>query len=846
MQGTILLLCTFVVGILSQCSIVVPPNPLTAVGLATPYYVSGCDQTNFNEASFVQGVILDTTLGAISVYNPIMINAGTTPAIKPTVPTLPANNVVGLWFGSNSGTITLVANTTGGGNSLKSGVCVNGNITPFGQFAYCNAVAWFAAANNAIESGLITVPNIGVAVDNLPCPTTRDYFLVDQDQSDNVDATYIVSSTGKIAQYSAANLATLSKQGAVTIMINPSDNRLLNFAVSPALGCKPWTVPDLVDPGSFVPALPLNELQAAAFQSTPLAIIPEFDPMVLESGLPNLQKVNLYRAGVNQPQAASFANANTFTYCTNIRAIQLPRLVNNMALLLTKPSLLPSVANNLFTFLAARFQVSFSNNGGLNCTGILNAPNPVTTVTNSSGVVISATITLPTPPNPNCAIIVPNNPLTAAGLSTPYQLTALNPADGPCHQANPLQASFVQGAIINTATGAISIYNPLVIDEGTKPAVAPVVPTLPANSVVGLWFGSNAGTLTLKGASANTLTNANCVNGDAQAGIFGQFAYCNAVAFFAAANTAINSGKLVVPPLGTALDLKPCPTTRDFAIVDMDPNDNVVTSYLVTENGLLAQNTAANRAKFAGTTLEINGSDETLLSVLIDSVIGCTPWKAPDLADPGSMLPALPLNELQASRLQLAPQAKVPKNDPMVVDGNGNPNLNKLNEYRVGVNQNAVANVNTANTTLFCQRMGSIAPTRFLSLSEFLITGASPSPTTATNLFTFIAQRFMTAFGPGGLNCTGLLGVEVMIEPTYDNDGVLINAEVDTGGILPVPPNDDPDSQPYASGASQTSNAYTVPTSYYYSYPAPAPTSSSWVNVPSVAIFVGIVALFVL
>ncbi|MFY9652622.1 hypothetical protein, partial [Trebonia sp.] len=103
-------------------------------------------------------------------------------------------------------------------------------------------------------------------------------------------------------------------------------------------------------------------------------------------------------------------------------------------------------------------------------------------------------------PNANCTLIVPTNPLSAQGLATPYQLTATDPAAGPCNEDNSAQTAFVQGAIINPATGTISIYDPLVVDAGTQPAVTPTVPTLPAGGVVALWFGYNGNTLTLAGA----------------------------------------------------------------------------------------------------------------------------------------------------------------------------------------------------------------------------------------------------------------------------------------------------------------------------------------------------------
>src|SRR5439155_3645527 len=107
---------------------------------------------------------------------------------------------------------------------------------------------------------------------------------------------------------------------------------------------------------------------------------------------------------------------------------------------------------------------------------------------------------------------VPFNPLTAKGLATPYQLIATHPANGPCHEANNAQAAFVQAAVIDPATGNISIYNPLVIDQGTLPAAQPVVPKLPQGGIVGIWFGFNGTNLTLRDSSGS-LKAGECVNG---------------------------------------------------------------------------------------------------------------------------------------------------------------------------------------------------------------------------------------------------------------------------------------------------------------------------------------------
>src|SRR5260370_38983708 len=113
--------------------------------------------------------------------------------------------------------------------------------------------------------------------------------------------------------------------------------------------------------------------------------------------------------------------------------------------------------------------------------------------------------------NGDCTLLVPPKPLSAQGLATPYQLVATNPENGPCNESNKAQAAFVQGAVINPATGQVSIYNPLVIDQGTQPAAAPVVPQLPANGVVAIWCGFNWNNLTLQ-VTNGSLNHARGVN----------------------------------------------------------------------------------------------------------------------------------------------------------------------------------------------------------------------------------------------------------------------------------------------------------------------------------------------
>jgi len=55
------------------------------------------------------------------------------------------------------------------------------------------------------------------------------------------------------------------------------------------------------------------------------------------------------------------------------------------------------------------------------------------------------------------------------------------------------QGSFVEATILDTATGAVQVYNPLIINQDNAiPGVdfiTPVVPNITATSVVGIWFG---------------------------------------------------------------------------------------------------------------------------------------------------------------------------------------------------------------------------------------------------------------------------------------------------------------------------------------------------------------------
>jgi len=399
-----------------NCTLTVPASPLTVTGLMTPYYLSPtnaggntdtCNETDPNATSavFVQAAIYDpgkTLCGqVICIYNPVVVNAGTAPAAPPVNPApsgIPGGDVVALWFGGDGGTVTLQG--PGAGGSGLDATCITASL---GQFSYCNAVAFFSAVNSAITAGTIIVPQLGVSPkDHQVCPSVRSFSIVDQDQSDNQTTWYLIvpGSPATIAQYNAANVTAFSS---ANILQNPSDEWLDANFVAGALGCTPfvegvtaltsgqkvgtpWEFPDLTNPGTSIASLVGNELQAAKWQTGPVALVPMGDPFAQADSLgnTNLQNVNNYRAGVNQTAAANALQASTATYCTNLRNIGAAKLVVDQAYLSAVASPLP-VGNTLYTTLAGRYMASYVN---LNCQSLINQPNPVT-ITSTTG----------TPPN---------------------------------------------------------------------------------------------------------------------------------------------------------------------------------------------------------------------------------------------------------------------------------------------------------------------------------------------------------------------------------------------------------------------------------------------------------------
>jgi len=186
------------------------------------------------------------------------------------------------------------------------------------------------------------------------------------------------------------------------------------------IGCIPYTLTDLADPTGatrFASSLS-NEIQALTREAAPRAFVPAADPMVLNNGNPDINKLNAYRATIGQAPLASVAEASVQTYCNNLYAVGAPAIAKWLPMLLNVPA--PDfglgVSNTLAGVLVGRFGVTVNapgNGGMLNCPGVLGLANPFSKFT---GVGAGGPLVCPAPNfNPKtCAFIATNGITTIA------------------------------------------------------------------------------------------------------------------------------------------------------------------------------------------------------------------------------------------------------------------------------------------------------------------------------------------------------------------------------------------------------------------------------------------------
>jgi hypothetical protein len=359
----------------------------------------------------------------------------------------------------------------------------------------------------------------------------------------------------------------------------------------------------------------------------------------------------------------------------------------------------------------------------------------------------------------NCTLIVPANPLSAQGQATPWQLS-----DG-CSEANQSEEAFVESTIL-APNGQLSIYDPLVITQGTTPAVAPAAPRIPRGSQVVINVGFNGNNLVLEGTGA---AQGHCIDAFGNS-IIAQTSACNAAAFFAAANAQIARGRLRIPRLGTGSDGKACETTESFALIDQDQSDNVISEYLLNGNGQTAQNTAANKNAMGGAMVISNGSDDALLGHFVDPALGCTPFTAPDATSPNAYDSSQALNSLSALVRQQSPRALLPVNDPQLMVA-GQFSIGKTNTFRMMTDEPLLPrSTNTSqNAAQYCQDMVNLQPAK-LQLDAAREAGyASPVPDVGNNLATFVGARLSGSFDNLGCQAFGLTDP---VTVTTDGNGI--------------------------------------------------------------------------
>jgi hypothetical protein len=264
--------------------------------------------------------------------------------------------------------------------------------------SFCNGTTFFIEAFQLERQGKVKVPSEGTSAQIVAsggqlgtgqdCPTVRNFDMVDQDQSDNVTSQYLLNpATGQTAQNTTSNAANLT---GTTLLTNGSDNALIDLFLHPTLGCTPFMAPDLGNNNQPTSSQALDELLAVKNQTAITALVPQNDEMTLDdNGNFDTTKTNMYRAEVGQtPINGQNDRADSpAMYCQNMVNIQTPFLAANQTQLATGTSPVPTVGNNLFTFMANRLSMSFTN---LSCPDF-GLTNPVTVTLDGNGVGVAAT-----------------------------------------------------------------------------------------------------------------------------------------------------------------------------------------------------------------------------------------------------------------------------------------------------------------------------------------------------------------------------------------------------------------------------------------------------------------------
>lgn len=367
------------------CGVVVPENPLSYQGLNTPYILKSlnnktddCSVLKQRSTVFIEIVIFDIVSSTFYIYNPLVVND--LGQIKNIIKTdqLPVHNVVGIWFGSNDVTFKLLDSN----NSLHFGDCVDGyNNSVFGNFAYCNAKIFF----ETVDKYKFYIPDIGKTINDFDCLTTRSFEFNQQYHISSVVSSYIIYQDQKVAIKSFNNLSIFEPP--LYVIINKSNGRILNSYISIATRCNTFIGYDFIDQYNRKSSIVLNELQGSLDKQQ--IFIPSTHPSVMMNGYPDLNKLNLYRIGLNQPVVTGIHINDSIIYCNGIYNKTPVFLYNHYDLLTNYNTPDDTLGNNLINVMISRFLSSWNT---YDCGNILKVPFPIKYEKDYNNVIVSNNI----------------------------------------------------------------------------------------------------------------------------------------------------------------------------------------------------------------------------------------------------------------------------------------------------------------------------------------------------------------------------------------------------------------------------------------------------------------------
>ena len=321
-----------------------------------------------------------------------------------------------------------------------------------------------------------------------------------------------------------------------------------------------------------------------------------------------------------------------------------------------------------------------------------------------------------------CVLTIPDNPLTAIGLATPYILSS------NCSVLNMSTTVFSEVIIINTNTREYSIYNPLIVNNISQLENTPVIPILPRKYIIGIWFTSEQPfTLLTKFNLCENMVNTN-------------FAYCNIGVFY---NYVISLNVFIKSI---------CPSIRDYPMQLLLGN-RVMDSYIVNNNSLITQtNSLSNNISYI---VENTSTNDYIFNNYVNKALNCPSLIAFNIQT-GRQVNSMILNQIQAIQYGSGTSTYISKS------------IQEMNFWRLGLGQNI--NVNT-DQFIFCNESDNKNALFLYNNYEKLYYYNSPEPTVATNLVNYLAYLYVKNWNNVCINATtrNIYAITVY----YNNQGIV-------------------------------------------------------------------------